>query len=253
MTTLPRRFVIASLIACGLSVSGVAKAQNDGWWGGGERVEGSGKRGSENRSIAGDFQNLQVSGSWTVQLRQGNSQAVTVEGDDNLLQYIETKLEGRTLHIQPKKGYRLSFKEKAVVTVNFVDLRSVSLGGSNNLDANSLKTDRFEFNLGGGGTAKFENMDVKRFSANIGGSGSVHAKGKAEVQTFNIGGSGTVRTEGLEGDKVSVNIGGSGSLRVWAKSSLDVSVAGSGSVAYKGDPKISRSIVGSGSVRKLEE
>jgi hypothetical protein len=247
----PLRRAAFVLVACTSFVGAAAHAQ-DGWWGSGERVEGSGKRGTDNRSLS-EFNNLNVSGSWTVQLRQGNNHSVTVEGDDNLLPYIETKVEGKSLTIQPKKGTRLMFKEKAVVTVNFVDMRTISLGGSNNLESPSLRGDRLDFNLGGGGGAKFDNLDVKRFTANIGGSGSVNAKGKAEQQSYNIGGSGSVRASDLEGEKVNVSIGGSGSLRVWAKSHLDVSVAGSGSVAYKGDPKISRSIVGSGTVRKIED
>jgi hypothetical protein len=244
---------VAFAVACSATLGPTAAIAQDGWWGSGERIEGSGKRSSDNRSVVGDFSHLSVAGSWGVVLRQGSSQAVTVEGDDNLLQYIETRVDGKTLHIQPRKGVRLVFKERPVVTVNFVNLSSVSLGGSNDLQSSSLKGDRLEVNLGGAGSAKFDGLDVKRFSANIGGSGSVHGKGKADRQDFSIGGSGTVRAEGLEGERVNVSIGGSGNIRVWAKSSLDVSVAGSGSVLYKGDPKVNRSVVGSGTVRKLEE
>ena len=251
-----RKSLIAAMSVVFFAATPAAFAQSwsgDGWWGSGERIEGSGKKGTETRAVPSDFNSLSVSGSWAVQLRQGSSTGVTIEGDDNLLQYVETEVKGKSLHIQPRKGVRIVFKTKPVVTVNFIDLRSISLGGSNNLDSPSLKADKLDFNLGGGGSAKFENLEVQSFTANIGGSGSVNASGRADKQSYNIGGSGSVRSENLVGNQVNVSIGGSGSLRVHAKTALDVSVAGSGSVAYKGDPKVTRSIVGSGSVRKIEE
>ncbi len=254
-TTVTRRHTASALVLATLLVATGASAQSwssdGGWWGSGERIDGSGKRATEARAMSG-FSSLQVSGSWTVQMRQGNSEGVTVEADDNLLQYIETKVDGKTLHIQPKKGTRLQFKSRPVVTVNFIDVRSISLGGANNLDAPSYKVDKLEINLGGGGNVKLEEVDVRNLNVNIGGSGTLNAKGKATSQSYNVGGSGTIRAEDLVGDKVSVSIGGSGSMRVHANDTLNISVAGSGSVAYKGDPKITRSIVGSGSVRKID-
>jgi hypothetical protein len=251
----PLNLLAAAAIAITLAASPTARADDCyGSWGSNacrEKVDGSGKRATDTRQLSG-FSELNIGGSWQVVLKQGKTESVVIEADDNLLPFIETEIKGKGLHIQPKRGTRLNFSTRPTVTVNFVDLHSVSLGGSNNVTSDGVKGDKLTFNLGGGGNVKFDNLQMQRLTVNIGGSGSFTAAGKAETQSFNIGGSGSIRADELEGQKVSASIGGSGNLRLHAKDTLSVSIAGSGSVAYKGDPKVSRSVVGSGSIRKLD-
>ncbi|HQS56543.1 MAG TPA: DUF2807 domain-containing protein, partial [Sediminibacterium sp.] len=66
-----------------------------GW----DKVEGNGQLKKENRQV-GQFTKVGSSGSWDVMIAYGSENSVQVEGDENLLPYIETKVENNKLSIQ---------------------------------------------------------------------------------------------------------------------------------------------------------
>jgi hypothetical protein len=69
----------------------------------GRRTRGSGTSASETRTVS-SFTNIDVSGAVNVYIKQDSVSSVKVEADDNLLQYIETRIEGNTLVIETEDG-----------------------------------------------------------------------------------------------------------------------------------------------------
>ena len=82
---------------------------------GGKRVSGNGKIVTQERSVNG-FQNIDVSGSATVRLRQDSMPSVKVETDENLIEYLDVHVDGNTLVIKPKKGYNLIRQKRLLFT-----------------------------------------------------------------------------------------------------------------------------------------
>ncbi len=84
---------------------------------GGKRVRGNGNIETEERSVSA-FDEVEVHGSMDVHVSQGDTRPVRLEGDENLLQYIEIKQVGNKLKIGPRPGYNLrpSSKLKVYVT-----------------------------------------------------------------------------------------------------------------------------------------
>ena len=71
-----------------------------------ETIKGNGEVKKETREL-NSFTSLASQGSMNVQISYGNSNSVTVEADENLLPYIETKVEDGRLMIRPKKNVNL--------------------------------------------------------------------------------------------------------------------------------------------------
>ena len=116
--------------AAALMLAGNLNAQ----WG--KRIKGSGNVVTEERSV-GTYDGVAMAGWFDVELVAGTEGQITVKGEDNLLEHLETEVKNGTLHIRPEKGYNLepsSWKGGGIlVTVPVESVTSVSMSGSGDL------------------------------------------------------------------------------------------------------------------------
>ncbi len=215
-----------------------------------EKIEGNGNLKKEKRDV-GNYTGIASSGSWDVMVAYGESNSIQVEGDENLLEYIETKVEDGSLHIRAKKSVNLKSKNKITVYVSLTRLKEVSLSGSGDI----MGEGKFEnegtsrFRLSGSGNIKLSFHKVKDVETSISGSGNIRLSGSAHSVSAHISGSGNTDCSDLICDEVSAIISGSGNVKVNANKSIDARIAGSGSVYYKGAANdIQRHVAGSGRV-----
>jgi hypothetical protein len=246
--TLMRIALVVVLAAC---ANAGAAAEDASWLSrlfGGTTV-GSGNVASETR-IATGFQEIAVGGSMKVLLRQSSREGVEVSADDNLLPLIETRVGKGTLHIEVKRNASYSSRNPVVVTVDFIALKGLSLGGSATITGANIKGGKLNVSIGGSGSVKLTDVQLSALDVSIGGSGSFAATGRSPKLTASVGGSGGILTEQLDADDVSVSVAGSGGAVVKANRTLDASVAGSGDVVYSGDAVAKTAKAGSGTVIK---
>jgi Putative auto-transporter adhesin, head GIN domain len=184
----------------------------------------------EPRQVSG-FNGISLAAPIRVEVTQGDSEGLVLEGDAKALADIETVVENGLLKIRLKHGVRgmWNSKARAIVTARSIDQLAIS--GSGDIAAPQLR----------GETLKIA----------IAGSGDVSVGGTTANLSTSISGSGDVKAEKLEARSVRVSIAGSGDATVWARDSLTVSIMGSGDVRYLGDPAVQKSIMGSGSVKRL--
>ena len=138
-----------------------------------------------------------------------------------------------------------------LLTVDFVRLDAIALGGSGTISGKALKSPRLGATIGGSGTIALSEVEVDVFEAALGGSGVMRADGHARKLSVDIGGSGRCDLERLIASDVSVSVAGTGETRVHADATLSVAVAGSGNVYYAGAATPRVSSVGSGRVVRL--
>ena len=214
-----------------------------------ETVTGTGRAATEIRPVA-DFNAVAVGGALRLEVRQGTAPRLQVQGDDNLLPLLETRVERGRLEIRPKRGVDLRPKQPIVVTLDVVTLKSLSAAGANRVSVSGLKTPALALDLSGSSEATLRGLVADTLNVDLAGSGDVEAEGSATRFEVAIAGSGDVRATALKSQEVKVSIAGSGDARVAAARKLDASIAGSGSVGYVGEPAVRQSIVGSGRVRR---
>lgn len=244
-TTLTR--LLAPALVCLVALPLVAPAAQAA------AVTGSGKTATEARSLA-DFQAVVTGGSMDLLVRQGPTQSVQVEADDNLLPLLETVVEpgasGATLLVGWKKGTSHYTRSKVLVTVVVPKLSALTASGSGDIRVEAFSTPALKLSLSGSGDARFQGLSTDDFGISISGSGDVGASGSATKLKVSIAGSGDVRLADLKSDEVSITIAGSGDAAVSANKSLNVTIAGSGDVVYTGNAAVKSRIAGSGSVNK---
>lgn len=248
-----RRLFALGLVAAAAASTGPAQAWSWGWFSG-ERVSGNGDLTTEARD-AGSFDAVSLSGGFNVVIRQGTGNKVELKADRNLLPYIETRVvesgKGRTLQIEPKKGFSIQATINPSLTIEMPALRAVAVAGSGNVKVEAMKTGNVDAAIAGSGDIRFANLDAERLGLKVSGSGDIVASGRCASVGVSIAGSGDVKAAELVAEEVKVTIAGSGDAQVNATKRLNVSIAGSGDVKYAGSPEISSSIAGSGKVRRI--
>jgi putative autotransporter adhesin-like protein len=217
-------------------------------------VKGSGVATTQRREV-GAFAAIGLSGPFAVLLRAGNREAVEIVADDNILPLIETKLSGlgpgRSLEIALVRDTRVEPRTPIVVTIDYVRLEGLAVGGSGRIGARSMKATRLDASIGGSGSIDLVDLDVGALSVAIGGSGGFRADGRARKLSVSIGGSGRCDAERLVAGEVDVAVAGSGDTRVHAETALQATIAGSGSIFHSGAATPQAAIVGSGRVRRI--
>ena len=257
-TILLTTLILATLVfsACGIKV-----------------IRGSGDMVSESRNVSG-FDRVSLSGSGEVIITQGGEESLSVETDDNIMQYVKTEVRGGTLYLEmdeqgaavlspTRLTFTLSVKQLAGLSVSGsgdievddidTERMALDISGSGDIQIDSLATEKLEMSIDGSGDVRVDSLSAEEVESRIGGSGEVNLAGEAPTQNVEISGSGQYRAGNLQSETIEISIGGSGDAVVWATGSLKADISGSGSVKYYGSPTVDFSGSGSGDINSLGE
>jgi hypothetical protein len=199
------------------------------------------------------FSGIRLAVPGKMEVIQGNTESIAVEGPEEDLAKIEIVVEDGVLQIRARERNTRwsSWNPKFRVTVNAKRVESLGISGSGDILAKSLRTPSLKLAISGSGDIKVPSLDTEKTSVSISGSGDVLVAGKTGSLDSHISGSGTVKAEKLDSRQATVAISGSGDAILWARESLQVKIAGAGDVRYYGDPTVEKRIAGSGSVKRL--
>jgi hypothetical protein len=192
-----------------------------------QTIKGSGSIVLQERNVTG-FTGVQVNISGDLTLIRGDGEALTIEGDDNLMQYIRTDVQNSKLVIDTPNNTSISPSRPFKLTVTYSSLRSIDIWGKSTVTADGL--------------------DLPALDITFTGSGSARLTGKADTQTISISGSSIVNNFDLTSRTVNVDIKGMGTVEVTATESLNITVAGNGNIRYAGNPTITRNVAGSATI-----
>jgi hypothetical protein len=257
-----------------------------------EHINGSGTIVTEDRPVS-DFTKVDLKSIGNLTIVEGNKESLTIKADDNVLQYITTKVFNKTLEIGMEPNINIDPSHDVEYTLTVKSLSSIVLSGFGNINAKELNAEDMDIKLSGSGnmtlgTLKTENaflrvsgfgninvdnmvvdqptleisgsgdIDVNKMQAvtmnlKISGFGNADITGAAKDQEIQIVGSGNYRGQNLQSESTTVKITGFGDAKVWASSNLDITITGSGNLEYYGSPKVTQTMTGFGKVNSLGE
>jgi hypothetical protein len=216
-------------------------------------IQGSGDIVKEDRDVSG-FDRVEFSGFGRVLVTQGNQEFLTIEVDDNLLQYIDSDVVGDTLKIDFDDNIVPRPTDNTIIfELGVIDLSSIAISGAGSFEIDELKADELDVTMSGAGKIDIDEIEATELSVVVTGAGNVNISGTVEKQEIRIGGVGDFNALDLESQETTVNISGAGDADVWAHDVLDINISGAGSVSYYGDPEISQSVSGLGSINSRGE
>lgn len=229
-----------ALAACNMA----ADAQND---------PGDG-RVSQRSFNVGTFEGVALGGSHDVVVSVGGPASVRAEGDAEIIDKLDIRVEDGTLKIGTKKGVNWSsgfMRNRAPVTVYVTAprLAAAAVAGSGDMRIDRIEGDRFKASVAGSGDLHVAEVRVSQAEFSVAGSGDISAAGSASNLSAAVKGSGDVKLAGLNSRQATVSVMGSGDVHARASETATVSVMGSGNVTLDGGAKCSVSTRGSGEVR----
>lgn len=225
-----------------LAVAGVQTASS-------QKIKGTGPRVTRILDLA-SFEKIESNISADVEITQGPTQKITVEGQANIIDLIQTDVSDNKWKIKFPKNTWGDY-EDLKIKITLPKLTAVGLGGSGSIvTTNMFTADDFNVGVSGSGTVKVM-VEANRVDCGLSGSGNVHLQGKTRDLKIGTSGSGNVKALDFSASQVKIGISGSGSCEVSATEMLEAGISGSGSIRYKGQPKIKTGISGSGSIQSI--
>jgi len=217
-----------------------------------DKVRGNGTIKTENRT-AGTFTRVDVSGNIDLYVKQDSARSIKIEADENLMQYIEVKMEGEKLMIQPKEGYNLSGSKPIKVYVSSPVFRELEASGACDIIGENIltATDEIAIDVTGASDAELE-LKAPKVSAEMTGASGLKLKG--QTKDLHIEGSGASHAKCFEllSENADVDVAGASSADVYASVKLKADASGASDVRYKGNATVTQSTSGAGSVKKVE-
>jgi Putative auto-transporter adhesin, head GIN domain len=205
-----------------------------------KRIDGSGNVVTKEITIQ-PFDQLDVSGVFSVKLSQGDKEAVKIEADDNLQELFEVKNEGSMLVISMKKDQNLHVKTKMKVYITFRKLKSMDLKTVG--DVSSEQSLSFEDLSIGNKSVGSIDLHLTAQSINLTNKsvGNIKLNGKADNAKIWNKSVGSILASDFIVQKMDIDNDGIGSAEVNAEKELKVKDSFLGKVRNKGAATAKRS------------
>ena len=205
-------------------------------------------------------------------LKQGSPQKVELEGDADVLEEVETDVDGGRLKIG-REGKWFDWNsndDRITVYITVPNIEAVSVSGSGDIIGQTkIRASDIDLNVSGSGSLSLDVEATGDVNANVSGSGDMDLKGHFEsfesdvsgsgkvilsaqidnTADFGISGSGKIQASG-SADMVKTRISGSGKVLAadLETNRCDVRISGSGDVEINVKHELDANISGSGSV-----
>jgi hypothetical protein len=213
-------------------------------------VQGSGKSVTEQRK-ATDFKKIDISGAYKIHLKQDSSLSISITGDDNLLKYVSTSVDGDKLYIKTKKS--VCIDDSIVVNIGVRNLNEIKASGAIEVSSDGkLNTGDLSIRLSG---ATKVNLDVNAANMTTNGSGVSELNLKGQAASNRIESSGVAKINAFDfvvGD-YTISTSGVSHCKINVLKTLNVHSSGASDIQYKGTPStVNNDKSGASKIKKVD-
>lgn len=220
---------------------------------GGETIKGNGNIVTQTYDVS-TFDELSIALPATVNFTVSNVYSCSVRVDENLLEYLDIKVEERKLRLCKQKKHNNTHLNATefIIEVTAPSLEEINLAGSGTFIALSpMEVKKLEANVAGSGDIIFkETVTVDKAELNVAGSGDmVCDELVADELDTNVAGSGDVKITNGKVRKAEASVAGSGDIVLTCDiENLDANIAGSGDIKARVNGRLTYGIFGSGDI-----
>ena len=220
------RFLIIAIAVLGFACSA------DGQWG--KTVHGNHNVTRSERNL-GSFTGVKASSGVDVYLRQGDKDAVTIEADENLHEYIITEVKGGVLQVYTEVSIRDAEKERVYVTMK--EIKSVETTSAGDIVGESpVKSDDIRLSASSAGDIKLE-IYAREVDLNISSSGDMTLSGETERLEADLSSAGDLNAYDLKAKEADISVSSAGDADINVTDKITARASSAGDINYKGDPK----------------
>jgi len=214
----------------------------------------SGPTTTEIRDVS-DVDEVSMSGIGRLEIEQGSTESLEVEGPENVVADLDTRMDGSVLRVEYNPSFWalewLRPDHDVTIYLTVRDLKRIELSGAGSVRMEDFEGGELEIDISGAGDVKVADLSVERLDCQLSGAGSFEVDGEAEEQAVRLSGAGSYKAEDLRSLSAEIEVSGAGSATVWVERELDLALSGAGNIAYYGNPRVQQDVSGAGRVRSL--
>ncbi|MFZ4058883.1 MAG: head GIN domain-containing protein [Ferruginibacter sp.] len=212
-------------------------------------VTGSGNIIKKNKSVD-NFNTVDAGSSFEVIVKLGNSNAVEIEADDNIMPFVEIKNVNDVLKIRltGKRNFRDAHLK---VIVNAVAINRIKASGAASIKVEGVLTDKDQIKVDISGAATVHaKVDAPKIDVQVSGAGYAELEGRTRNFVSDLSGSASMKAGSLLSETTTVEASGAASAHVHSSVSLKASANGAASVFYIGGGVTNFSVSGAAKVER---
>ncbi|MDR6944493.1 head GIN domain-containing protein [Mucilaginibacter pocheonensis] len=213
-------------------------------------MHGSGKPATEQRK-AKDFKKIEISGAFKIHLKQDSSLSIAITGDDNLLKYISTSVEGDKLIVKTRKT--MCFDDSLVVNIGIHNLDEIKSSGAVDVSSTGkITVGDLDIHLSG---ASKVNLDVNAANVKSEGSGvsELNLTGQATSHNVKFSGVGKLNAFNFVVSEYNISSSGASHCKINVLKTLNVHSTGASDIQYKGSPStVNNDKTGASHIEKVD-
>ena len=173
--------------------------------------------------------------------RWSPSLVLTIETDDNLMEYLEASVTGDTLTLRTigEGAFDIEPSDSVIWRATAPAVVAVEISGAGSIDVPVLSGDRLDVAVGGVGDITLPTLNLDTLAVVVDGVGTVVADGTAGSVDVTQNATGTIDLGGLEAATAAVLIESISNVVVWATDRVEISGDGRGTISVYGSPEIS--------------
>ena len=213
-------------------------------------IKGSGNKVTESRKIT-NFSKIDISGAFKINIKQDSSLSLSVMGDDNIMKYVRTQVNGNKLRIYTRKD--ICGDGPIIVNVGVKYLEEIEGSGAIEL-ASEGRINTQNLNLHFSGASKID-MDLSAADVKTEASGATEINLKGQAASHQVSASGVSKLHAFDFIVGNYNIktSGSGNSEINVLKSLITHTSGASNIEYRGNPsKVEENKSGASSITKVQ-
>lgn len=217
-----------------------------------ERIRGNGNIRTEQRT-PGDFSGVEVRGAIDLIVRTDSARQVSVEADENLLEYVEVRRKGNNLVVTTRDGFNIDATRSIVVRVSgpIFDVLEASGACSISSDAPLQSSGPLNIHLSGASRGKIS-ARCPSITAEVSGASKLNLAGETKDLAIEAHGSSRVEAFELLTEEARVDLSGASHAEVFTSVKLNVEASGASGVRYRGPGTVNSELSGASSAKKAD-
>ncbi|MBX3171701.1 MAG: DUF2807 domain-containing protein [Candidatus Eremiobacteraeota bacterium] len=213
----------------------------------GQSIVGSGQLKTTTMPPSG-AKTVKFFGFGQLQINQGNADTLSITTDDNLLPYLDTRLQGDVLTLDQKSGAHLKPSKDIDYKLTLKGLDRLDWSGAGKVSLSDIHGPRLVLLAAGAGQLQLAGLQIEQLTLDLGGAVNVVAAGQVKNLNVQGSGAGNLDAKALQAEAVTLKMSGTGNAAVNATATLDANLSGVGGVTYFGNPKVNQVVTGIGKI-----
>lgn len=197
----------------------------------------------------GHFEGIELNIRDNVYIKQGNTQRVVIEAQENVADALNKKIDNGIWVIDFPNKPKLYKNMK--ITITTPDIKFIKLNGPGIIISEWLQLDSLKLVVNGTGNIDIDG-NIKSLHSEMLSTGDIYLEGIAALHRVDINSTGKINAFDMATEKSVIVLDGLGTANVKVSDTLQARLLGDGSIYYKGNPFLEVIATSAGTIRKVD-